>query len=97
MINDNQSIEEFEKFVNACDGAILRYLEQGTEDAKRMSQAYMWMSRGARWTIGIILGEADAKTAFNDPIRMLVKGFSNEDSNEMIEMMADLWNHREDE
>lgn len=96
-MSDERSIEQVEHFIFACGNASRRYHDMGDDGAKRMAEAYAWMGRGAVWAIRIMLDQADAETAFNDPIRTMVKGFSPEDSNEVVEMMADLWNHREDE
>lgn len=96
-MSDERCIEQVENFVHACGNASRRYHEMGDEGALSMADAYAWMGRGAVWAIGILVGETDAETAFNDPIRTMVKGFSDEDSNEVIEMLADLWNNREDE
>lgn len=94
---DDACIDEVIKFEQACESASRQYHEMGDEDALSMANAYAWLARGAWWTVRILLGEADAETAFNDPIRTMVKGFSDEDSNEVVEMLADLWNHKEDE
>lgn len=96
-MSDERCIEQVEKFVHACSSASRQYHEMGDDGALRMADAYAWMGRGAVWAIGILLGETNAETAFNDVIRTMVKGFSPEDSNEVVEMLADLWNHKEDE
>lgn len=96
-MSDERCIEQVENYIHACGNASRRYHDMGGEDAKRMADAYAWMGRGAVWAIRILLGETDAETAFNDVIRTMVKGFSQEDSNEVVEMLADIWNHREDE
>ena len=82
-------------FIGACESAGVTYSKMGGESEKVLAQAYGWMARGAWWALQIIGGNADAETAFNDPIRTMVKGFSDEDSNELISMMAQLWNDRE--
>lgn len=82
-------------FIGSCESAGLTYSKMGGESEKELAQAYGWMARGAYWALQIIGGNADAETAFNDPIRTMVKGFSDEDSNELIAMMAQLWNDRE--
>ena len=96
-MSDERCIEQVENFVHACANASRQYHEMGDEGAKRMADAYAWMGRGAVWAIRIMLEQADAETAFNDPIRTMVKGFSDDDSNEVVEMLADIWNHKEDE
>ncbi len=96
-MSDERSIGQVEDFIFACGTASRRYYDMGDEGSKRMAEAYAWMGRGAVWAIRIMLDQADAETAFNDPIRTMVKGFSDEDSNEVVEMLADLWNNREDE
>ena len=96
-MSDERCIEQVENFIHACGNASRQYHDMGDEGAKRMAEAYAWMGRGAVWAIRIMLDQADAVTAFNDPIRTMVKGFSDEDSNEVVEMLADLWNNREDE
>lgn len=96
-MSDERSIEQVEHFIYACGNASRRYYDMGDDGAKRMAEAYAWMGRGAVWAIRIMLDQADAETAFNDPIRTMVKGFSDEDSNEMVEMLADIWNHKEED
>ena len=84
-------------FIGACESAGVTYSKMGGESEKVLAQAYGWMARGAYWALQIIGGNADAETAFNDPIRTCVSGFSQDDSNEVIAMIAQLWNEREDE
>lgn len=84
-------------FTNACANASRQYYEMGDEQAAVMAQAYAWMGRGAFWAVQILCGEADPETAFNDVIRTCVKGFSQDDSNEVVEMLARIWNHEGDE
>lgn len=95
-MNDEKCIDEVAKFKQACESASRQYYEMGDDSALRMSSAYAWMARGAWWTVRIMLDQADAETAFNDPIRTMVKGFSDEDSNEVVEMLARIWNEEED-
>ena len=95
-MSDERCIEQVENFVHACGNASRRYYDMGDDGAKRMAEAYAWMGRGAVWAIRIMLDQADAETAFNDPIRTMVKGFSDEDSNEVVEMLARIWNEEED-
>ena len=95
-MSDERSIGQVEDFIFACGNASHRYYEMGDDGAKRMAEAYAWMGRGAVWAIRIMLDQADAETAFNDPIRTMVKGFSDEDSNEIVEMLARIWNEEED-
>ena len=90
-------IKHVADFTNACTSASRQYYDMGGESEERMAQAYAWMARGAYWAVGIMTGQADPETAFNDVIRTLVSGFSDEDSNEVVKMLAHIWNQEEDE
>lgn len=94
-MSDERSIGQVETFIFACGDASRAYHDMGDDGARRMSEAYAWMGRGAVWAIRIMLDLADAETAFNDPIRTMVKGFSDEDSNEVVEMLARIWNEED--
>ena len=90
------NMEQVAMFTNACSNASRQYYEMGDEGAGHMAQAYAWMARGAHWAMRILFGEADPETAYNDVIRTCVKGFSQEDSNEVVEMLARIWNEEDE-